>query len=259
MDEEQTRTFSRLIEENLDFFYIKSSEFPGFSRKVNEDFDWVFCSEVDWPNCIFKANLKDSVSKRIKAIKRQILDHKALNGWTVGPLSTPLNLGEILEEHEFKNVYHQSGMALELLNLKPNLNAPESLDVQIIDDNDSLEGWSNCVSKSFNNIKISIGLIKFLKKQENFTFFAGKHKDEIATALMRVDFPQSVTGLHAVSTLPNHRGNGYALKLSRKALIDAFNKNCKIAVLQASSMGEKVYTKLGFRKCCDIYSYELEM
>jgi hypothetical protein len=258
MDEDHSKTFTSLIEENLDYFYVKSSEFPNFSSKLNENVNWIFCSEVDWPNCIFKTDLVHSIDKIIKDVKRQILDFKAPNSWTVGPLSNPLNLGEILEEHQFKNVYHQSGMGLKLSNLKNSKNALESLEVQIIDD-DSLEGWSNCVSKSFNNIKISIGLIKFLKKQENFTFFAGIHENEIVTALMRVDFPQSVTGLHAVSTLPDHRGNGYALKLSRMALIDAFNKSRKIAVLQASSMGEKVYIKLGFRKYCDIYSYELEI
>lgn len=259
MDEEQIQTFSSLIEKNLDFLYIKSSEFPIFSRQINENINWVFSSEVDWPNCIFKANLPDSVSVEIEDIKRKILELKAPNGWTVGPLSTPLNLGEILEKYEFKNVYHQSGMALEFFNIKNSINVPESLELQKIDDDYSLEGWMDCVSRSFGNIKISIEFIRFLKKQERFTFFTGKYEDKVVTALMRIDFPRLVTGLHAVSTLPSYRGNGYALELSRMALIDAFNKGCNIAVLQASSMGEKVYKKLGFRKYCDIYSYELEM
>lgn len=259
MDEEQTRIFSSLIEKNLDFFYIKSSDFPIFSRQINKKINWVFSSEVDWPNCIFKANLPDSVSVEIEDMKGKILDLKAPNSWTVGPLSTPLNLGEILEKYEFKNVYHQSGMALELFDLKNSTNAPESLELQKIDDDDSLEGWMDCVSRSFGNLKISIDFVRFLKRQEKITFFIGKYENKIVSALMRVDFPQLVTGLHAVSTLPNYRGNGYALNLSKMALIDAFNKGCNIAVLQASSMGEKVYKKLGFRKYCDIYSYELEM
>jgi hypothetical protein len=32
----------------------------------------------------------------------------------------------------------------------------------------------------------------------------------------------------------------------------------KVAVLQASSLGEKMYRKLGFKKYCDIISYAIE-
>ena len=45
--------------------------------------------------------------------------------------------------------------------------------------------------------------------------------------------------------------------MSNKALLDARDLGYKYGVLQASSMGQFVYKKLGFEKYCDIITYSL--
>ncbi|MFW9824068.1 MAG: GNAT family N-acetyltransferase, partial [Candidatus Thorarchaeota archaeon] len=67
-----------------------------------------------------------------------------------------------------------------------------------------------------------------------------------------------VAGLHAVSTLIQFRGRGFGLYISAKALLDAYEIGYRVGVLQASSMGQRVYRKLGFEKYCDINTYALE-
>ena len=67
-----------------------------------------------------------------------------------------------------------------------------------------------------------------------------------------------VAGLHAVSTLSEYRSKGFGHSISRAALSDALKMGYNVAVLQASSLGEKVYRKLGFKKYCDIISYAIE-
>ena len=67
-----------------------------------------------------------------------------------------------------------------------------------------------------------------------------------------------VAGLHAVSTLSEYRNKGFGLAISRAALKDAFNLGYYIGVLQASSMGQRIYRKLGFQKYCNIISYALD-
>ena len=57
--------------------------------------------------------------------------------------------------------------------------------------------------------------------------------------------------------MPNYRNRGFGLTISRAALIDAFETGYKVGVLQASALGERVYRRLGFKKYCDIISYEL--
>ena len=66
-----------------------------------------------------------------------------------------------------------------------------------------------------------------------------------------------VAGLHAVSTLSEYRNKGFGLTISGIALLDALQMGYKVGVLQASSLGERIYRKLGFEKYCDIISYEI--
>ena len=66
-----------------------------------------------------------------------------------------------------------------------------------------------------------------------------------------------VAGLHAVSSLKEYRNRGFGLTISSLALMDAFKKGFNVGVLQASTLGEKVYRKMGFQKYCDIFSYEI--
>ena len=84
----------------------------------------------------------------------------------------------------------------------------------------------------------------------------GKEEEDYVSTLMMY-LSSGVAGLHAVSTLPKYRGKGLGLSISRKALTDAFKIGYKVGVLQASSLGERVYRKLGFQKYCDIISYAL--
>jgi len=87
-------------------------------------------------------------------------------------------------------------------------------------------------------------------------FYIGSFEGKPVTALM-LYLSSGVAGLHAVSTLLEYRNKGFGLTTSGTALIDAFKMGYKIGVLQASSMGERVYRKLGFKKYCDVISYVL--
>lgn len=245
------------IEENLDDFYMKSTFHPDFSGNLEGNVRWVLAKKSDWPNCIYRANIKElNMQSVIKNIKNQMKKGIIPNEWKVGPLSTPLNLSEFLIQNGFKNVYHRSGMVLDLRRLE---NQSIDLDIRIVKDDYYLQEWANCVSEVFNGIKISIGLLKFLQKDTNFTFYIGLENNKVVSTLMLVISPEGISGLRAVSTLPDYRGNGYAEQVSRKALQDAYQKDCRMGVLQASEFGEKVYAKLGFKKYCNMYSYELEL
>jgi GNAT superfamily N-acetyltransferase len=50
-----------------------------------------------------------------------------------------------------------------------------------------------------------------------------------------------------VATLPEARGRGLASGLMRRALWDARESGCDISTLQATKLGEPVYTRLGYR------------
>jgi GNAT superfamily N-acetyltransferase len=51
-----------------------------------------------------------------------------------------------------------------------------------------------------------------------------------------------------VATLPEARGRGLAGRLMQRALWDAREAGCDISTLQATKLGEPVYTRLGYRR-----------
>ena len=244
------------IERNLDEFYLKCSRHSNFESNNTDKIKWVRAKNADWPSCIFQATFNDSETDfEIEQIKNLIQSGKAPDDWTVGPLTKPKNLGESLLKHDFSDVFHQAGMALKLSKLKllPNLNS--ILDVKKVEKEEELKMWSEIVSTVFH-IKVDYELLEHLRVQSEVAFYIGILKKKCVSALLLYLIP-GIAGLHAVSTLPNYRSNNFALTMSSRALLDARDLGYKYGVLQASSMGQFVYKKLGFKKYCDVITYAL--
>lgn len=246
------------IEQNLDDFYIKSSEHSNFISHIEDKISWVLAKEADWPEGIFRVDFENlNVENEIAIVKKLIQEGKAPNGWTVGPLTTPKNLGSILEKFGFSNVYYQAGMALELEDITNQVITENGLDIEIVEDKEHLRQWIDVVTTVFN-IKVDFELLEYLFLEPEARFYIGYFEGKPVTSLM-LYLSSGVAGLHAVSTLKENRGRGFGLAISMIALLDAYKMGCRVGVLQASTLGERVYRKLGFRKFCDIISYELDI
>jgi len=245
------------IEKNLNDFYIISSQHPNFDSNLSKTINWVKAKFADWPSCIFRANfVKQNIDSEIKKIKSLIKKEQAPNGWTIGPLTKPKNLGRYLERCGFSKVYHQSGMAVNLIKIKETPIIESDLVINVVTTVDQLKMWSENVSTVFN-IKVDFELLNFLFETNKVQFYLGLFNKEVVSTLM-LYLSAGVAGLHAVATLSDFRSKGFGYTISRTALIDAYNLGYSIGVLQASSLGETVYRKLKFKKYCDIISYELE-
>ncbi|MFX1418435.1 MAG: GNAT family N-acetyltransferase [Promethearchaeota archaeon] len=251
------KSINHYIEQNLDDFYIKSSEHPNFSSSKDEKISWVLAKNADWPHAIFRANYEASnLKNEINKIKKLIRRGKAPNGWTVGPLTKPKDLGNYLEMNNFSNVYQQAGMAVELQEVVKRKIEKNDLIIERVDNEEKLTQWSGIVSKVFD-LRVDFDLLKFLLTQEEVYLYLGKYEENPVSTLM-LYLSSGVAGLHAVSTLTEYRNKGFGLALSKKALKDAFNMGYLVGVLQASLLGERIYRKLGFQKYCDIISYEFK-
>ncbi|MFX1503728.1 MAG: hypothetical protein ACFFDH_22395 [Promethearchaeota archaeon] len=190
-------------------------------------------------------------------MKNLIKNKKLPNQWAVGPLSKPKDSGKNLEKYQFSNIFQQAGMAVELNSIANKDINKNELNVKLVDTEESLIEWSYVVSNVFN-LKINLEFLKFLLQKEEIFFYIGKFNGKsISTLLLYLS--SGVAGLHAISTLQEDRGRGFGFSISRSGLIDAFNfnKDYYIGVLQALSLGEFFYRKLGFQKYCDIISYSL--
>lgn len=244
------------IEQNLDDFYLKCSRHPNFESKDTDKLKWVRAKNADWPSCIFHANFNASdLNLEIEQVKNFIQANKAPDDWTVGPLTKPKNLGKSLLKHDFSDVFHQAGMALDLSKLNISTSVNTALDVKKVENEDELSSWSKIVSTVFQ-IKVDYELLDYLRFQSEAVFYLGIYNKKHVSALLLYLIP-GVAGLHAVSTLTEYRNQNFALTMSQKALLDADDLGYKYAILQASSMGQSVYKKLGFKKYCDIFTYAL--
>ena len=244
------------IEQNLNEFYLKCSRHSNFESMDTDKLKWVCAKNADWPSCIFQANFDDSnIDFEIEQVKQLIQSNKAPDDWTVGPLTKPKNLGKSLLSHGFSDVFHQAGMALDLSKFKDLTSLNDALEVKKVENDDELSNWSKIVSVVFH-IKVDYELLEFLKTQSDISFYLGIYNEKYVSALLLYLIP-GVAGLHAVSTLPDYRNKNFALTMSNRALMDARDLGYKYGVLQASSMGQFVYKKLGFKKFCDIITYSL--
>ncbi|MHA2180467.1 MAG: GNAT family N-acetyltransferase [Promethearchaeota archaeon] len=253
-----SKSINYYIENNLDDFYIKASMHSNFSAHLEKKIKWIRAKEVDWPEAIFRADFENlNIEIEILAVKNLILEGAAPNGWTIGPLTIPNNLGNILEKHGFSNVYQQAGMALELKEISNQVVSENELKIEIVKDKYHLMQWIDVVSTVFS-IKIDYKLLEYIFLEPEARFYIGNFEGKPVASLM-LYLSSGVAGLHAVSTLNEYRGQGFSFKLSTRALLDAFKMGYRVGVLQASTLGEKVYRKLGFTKFCDINSFELNL
>lgn len=244
------------IEQNLDEFYLMCSRHPNFEFMDTDKLKWIQAKNADWPSGIFYANFKNSeLINEIKLMKDLIQSDEAPDGWTVGPLTRPKKFGKVLLKHDFLEVFHQAGMALHLSKLSTPTNINDALDVLVVENEEDLSYWGKIVSSVFH-IKVDKELLVYLHTQSNIRFYLGVYNKTYVSSLLLYLIPE-VAGLHAVSTLPDFRNQNFALTISNKALIDARDMGYKFGVLQASSLGQFVYTKLGFKKYCDIFTYAL--
>ncbi|HEX8073529.1 MAG TPA: GNAT family N-acetyltransferase [Thermoleophilaceae bacterium] len=64
------------------------------------------------------------------------------------------------------------------------------------------------------------------------------------------------TGVQLVGTVSEARGRGLAGRLLARALVDARERGCTTTTLQATAMGQPVYTRLGYRDLGRIQMWE---
>ena len=141
----------------------------------------------------------------------------------------------------------------ELRRVTSNINT--SLGIKIVEKEEELINWTKIVSTVFH-IKVDGELLDYLRSQSEVKFYIGTLNDKHVSALLLYLIPE-IAGLHAVSTLPDYRNKNFALTMSNRALLDARDLGYKYGVLQASTMGQYVYKKLGFKKYCDVITYVL--
>ena len=194
----------------------------------------------------------ENANQKIDEIVNLFQDKHLPFSWWVGPTDSPSDLKERLILKNFISKEDDYGMYLDLENYTSSL--PSKLKIKQVSNATELKEFDNVHVHSFGNPKafdIIFNKIPPSAYQEKspYRFYTGYFNKKAVTTGVLI-FHANVVGIYYIVTLPEERRKGYATEMMNHLLTIAKEENQKIAVLQASESGKKVYKKMDFKECC---------
>jgi GNAT superfamily N-acetyltransferase len=95
-----------------------------------------------------------------------------------------------------------------------------------------------------------------LPEEVDVRLYQARSDGEPVSILGTIDHEGGDCGIYFVATEEHARGRGLSTRLLQAALAEARERGCVTSSLQASAMGEPVYTKLGYRSYFRLHMYE---
>jgi len=180
--------------------------------------------------------------------------------WWVGPSTTPLDIGKLLEAHGLTLRGDMAGMAVHLGTLEERSSPLTNLTITPVRSIETLRawahplsvafGWSNSAVSTLCNLFASLGLTQDRPLQHYVGLLDGK-----PVASSSVFLGADVAGVYNVGTLPDQRRRGIGAALTCEPLYYASRMDYRIGVLHSSRMGFNVYSQIGFKEYCRIRTY----
>ena len=260
---------SELIIEAIEKSWFKQFAFWGSApaREVYEDQYLkrvtLFAPERAQFNCVHLARLTpENVHVKIEETVEYFKSRKLPWNWYTGPSARPIDLGEHLQAHGFKNVGDTPCMAVELESMNDNLPEPSGLTIEPVEDVETLRDWTQAETIGFGlkrstselvfDIESTLGFNKDLPRRSYVGYLNGK---PVAASLLLLT--SGVAGLFCVSTIPEARRKGIGTAISLAPMKEAHEMGYKVGVLTSSKMGYGVYRRIGFEEYCKFGIYRL--
>ncbi|MFH1134498.1 MAG: GNAT family N-acetyltransferase [Pseudomonadota bacterium] len=186
--------------------------------------------------------------------------------WRFGPVRRPEDLDRILRERGFVRHNEMTGMALDLTGADWGDFEPvpdQGQRIERVFDQAGLKdliglfgrsigagpGWAELTQQAH-------GLVDFGPGGEHAHFAARRGGELIGCASLEISGP--VGGLFFIGVAEGFRGRGLGRALTRTVLDLAKARGCRLAVLQASDLGRRVYRRLGFGEYGRLFCYRRE-
>lgn len=218
-------------------------------------------------NSVMYANLAperlDAAVEEVRALRRQ---HNVPMNWLIGPTSRPVNLASQLRARGFRYIGDLAPLTLKLADLAPSDGGPADgagpagLVVERVASAAVLEEWIKAESRGFElsgtldrgitALRRGMGVGDGVPRTHLLGRIAGR---PVATA--SVILAGGIGGVFDVSTVPEARRRGLGTAMTRAALNLIGAAGYEWAFLQASTMGQRLYRRLGFRERCTCAVY----
>jgi hypothetical protein len=141
-------------------------------------------------------------------------------------------------------------MAADLTDLPKNVSTPNGVSIVPVEDEATLRKWIHVASVGFgvpSDVEdIWYGFFSEAVCERPFrTYLALLNGEPVGTSQLFTS--AGVAGIYNVTCIPEARGQGIGPAITLAPLLEARQMGYRVGILQASSMGYKVYQRLGFR------------
>lgn len=260
--------FLPAIENNLHehIAFVQRST-PGMTIFDEEDLLAVDSGLVsDTFNKIARARLRESdADRRIAEAVAYFTDVERPFAWWVGPGSRPLNLEDRLHDYGLTATEYELGMATELRDLAPKadslgLDSLRDFTVRRVACAEDLTDFAGVIASNWEPPDQAVfgfydsAAPLLIQDQCPMTLFVG-YLDGDPVASGELFLTGKIAGLYSVCTRKRCRGRGIGSALSWTVLDDARKRGISTAVLQSSDQGKGLYSRLGFKACCEFAEF----
>lgn len=234
---------------------------PDAEYHRGDDLCWCFTNiPAVWCNTVFNARLEpERADAAIEMIMARGRARKVPVQWWVRQGNRPVDLGERLKAHGFMHSADAAGMAIDIDTIDDGGKFPEGLSIEKVRDTETLKTWCRITVTGFGLPPFAIAsfhrwFTRELKEKRPLQFYLGLWRGHpVATSMSFC--AEGVAGLYFIAVVEAARGRGIGTAMTLALLHEARRAGYRAATLQASSMGEPVYKKLGFREYSRIGSY----
>ncbi len=180
--------------------------------------------------------------------------------WYVGPYSTPPNFDRYLLSEGLTFSDRSIGMALRLGTIRKILSATIPIQIEVVESSSHLRTWSRIfmegygASEAFSGAMLELYLMEDNSEIGGIHYWAWSGGLPVATLTLVIG-NEGIASIYDVATIPTHRRQGIGRAIVQRALKDATELGCELAVLQSTMDGYSLYSSLGFTSYCHYDCY----
>ena len=248
------RLVKTVIRANWENFHYCLGRSPSVELSIGKYLTWLVTNMPDhFMNLVVCTEVP---SQGFDELVENALDHfKTLDikrlSWLTEEGLPAQEIKRCLEEHglTFEESFGAE-MAADLTALREDVDRPASLRIIPVEENETLRKWIHVASVGFRvSPEFEDTWYEFFAEAACIspfrTYLALLDGRPVGTSQLFTS--AGVAGIYNVTCLPEARGQGVGSAVVLAALLAAREMGYRVAILQASSMGYKVYRRLGFQ------------